>query len=154
MSPANSIEIPADDLVLAAGEASGATRRHEVLDLAHAVRREEARQEDVRVRPVELLADDPIFERYAAARRWTRPCAPEAISRAELRSHTDLGAAALGLHHRSSASRPAEAGTAGLTATRMPLSTQPRWLGEKRGAKRPSLSSRVTAKRSKTVGGK
>src|SRR5205823_4504061 len=49
--------------------------------------------------------------------------------------------------YRSSASRPAEAATEGFTTTRFPLNTQARWLGEKRGASKPSLISRVTAKR-------
>src|SRR6185295_2338607 len=40
---------------------------------------------------------------------------------------------------RSSASRPAEAGTDGVTATRNPDRTQARWLGAKRGASKPSL---------------
>ena len=56
--------------------------------------------------------------------------------------------------YRSSPSRPVEAFTAGLTATRAPVSIHARWLGEKRGANRPSLISRVTAKRLNTVGGR
>src|SRR6516225_7544822 len=55
---------------------------------------------------------------------------------------------------RSSASRPADASTVGLTGTSTPDSTQARWLGAKRGARRPSLISRVTAKRLNTVGGR
>src|SRR5262249_5416252 len=55
---------------------------------------------------------------------------------------------------RSSASRPVEASTVGLTGTRTPDSTQARWLGAKRGANRPSFISRVTAKRLKAVGGR
>jgi hypothetical protein len=35
------------------------------------------------------------------------------------------------LNYRSSESRPADAGTLGLTGTMEPASTQPRWLGEK-----------------------
>jgi hypothetical protein len=35
------------------------------------------------------------------------------------------------LNYRSSESRPADAGTRGLTGTMEPASTQPRWLGEK-----------------------
>src|SRR6266436_942543 len=54
----------------------------------------------------------------------------------------------------SSASRPVEASTLGLTFTSEPLNTQPRWLGEKRGASDPSLISRVTAKRLNAVGGR
>src|SRR6202035_4868831 len=61
---------------------------------------------------------------------------------------------ATGRDYLSSPSRPAEAGTAGLTATRAPVSTHARWLGEKRGANRPSLISLVTAKRLNTVGGR
>src|SRR5258708_16614826 len=49
--------------------------------------------------------------------------------------------------YRSSESRPAAAGTDGVTATREPDSTHALWLGEKRGASKPSLISRVTAKR-------
>ncbi len=56
--------------------------------------------------------------------------------------------------HRSSASRPTEAGIAGNCGTSEPCSTQPRWLGANRGANRPSLISRVTAKRLKTVAGR
>ena len=55
---------------------------------------------------------------------------------------------------RSSTSRPVEASTVGLTATRTPDRTHPRWLGAKRGANSPSLISRVTAKRLNTVGGR
>src|SRR5881296_1284310 len=55
---------------------------------------------------------------------------------------------------RSSASRPVEAGTAGLTGTRVPVRLQARWLGAKRGASNPSLISRVTAKRSNAVAGR
>src|SRR5437879_11822838 len=55
--------------------------------------------------------------------------------------------AVAGCLQRSSASRPAEAGTAGLTGTRVPVRIQARWLGAKRGASNPSLISRVTAKR-------
>jgi hypothetical protein len=47
-----------------------------------------------------------------------------------------------------------EASTVGLTFTSEPLNTQPRWLGEKRGASEPSLISRVTAKRLNAVGGR
>src|SRR6266849_1016275 len=56
--------------------------------------------------------------------------------------------------YRSSPSRPAEASTVGLTATRTPVRTHARWLGAKRGANNPSLISRVTAKRLNTVGGR
>src|SRR2546422_10191200 len=54
---------------------------------------------------------------------------------------------------RSSASRPVEAGTAGLTGTRVPVRIQARWLGANRGASNPSLISRVTAKRLNVVAG-
>src|SRR6516162_11558599 len=59
-----------------------------------------------------------------------------------------------GNSQRSSASRPVEASTVGLTATRTPDRTHARWLGAKRGANSPSLISRVTAKRLNTVGGR
>src|SRR5712672_267907 len=55
---------------------------------------------------------------------------------------------------RSSPSRPVEAATVGSTGTRTPDKIHARWLGAKRGAKSPSLISRVTAKRLNTVGGK
>src|SRR5262245_16305933 len=55
--------------------------------------------------------------------------------------------------HRSSPSSPSEAGTDGLTGTSIPDSNQPFWLGANRGARRPSLISRVTAKRSNWVAG-
>src|SRR5690348_12524869 len=55
---------------------------------------------------------------------------------------------------RSSESRPADAGTAGLTGTRVPVRIQARWLGAKRGASNPSLISRVTANRLKAVAGR
>src|ERR1700731_4691039 len=54
--------------------------------------------------------------------------------------------------YRSSESRPADAGTEGVTATRNPVRTHALSLGAKRGASRPSLISRVTAKRLKSVG--
>src|SRR5579859_5941507 len=47
-----------------------------------------------------------------------------------------------------------DAGTAGLTATRLPLRTNARWLGAKRWFNRPLSSSRVTAKRSNAVAGR
>src|SRR6185436_16638411 len=56
--------------------------------------------------------------------------------------------------YRSSPSLLIEAGTEGSTRTSLPLSTQARWLGAKRGAKSPSSSSRVTAKRLNEVGGR
>src|ERR1700693_854994 len=56
--------------------------------------------------------------------------------------------------YRSSESRLSEAGTAGLTRTRKPVTTQALWLGANRGARRPSLISRVTANRLREVAGK
>src|SRR5260370_39097089 len=53
--------------------------------------------------------------------------------------------------YRSSESRPVAAGTEGVTATREPVRTHALWLGEKRGASKPSFISRVTAKRSNEV---
>src|SRR5438093_301066 len=53
---------------------------------------------------------------------------------------------------RSSASSPSEAATTGKPVTMVPERTQPRVLGAKRGASKPSLISRVTAKRLKLRG--
>src|SRR6202008_4437329 len=55
---------------------------------------------------------------------------------------------------RSSLSRPADAGRGGLTVMAPPVSPQARWLGANRGAREPSLISRVTAKRRNEVAGK
>lgn len=52
-----------------------------------------------------------------------------------------------GAGQRSSLSRPVEAGVVGETSTLSPDITQPRWLGANRGARYPSLISRVTANR-------
>src|ERR1700692_4902857 len=57
-----------------------------------------------------------------------------------------FGRASLG-YYRSSPSRPSDAGSAGVTATRNPVRTHALWLGANRGASKPSLISRVTAKR-------
>jgi hypothetical protein len=59
-----------------------------------------------------------------------------------------------GRSYRSSESRPAEADTAGLTGTSVPVRIHAPWFGAKRGASNPSLISRVTAKRLNTVGGR
>src|SRR6202035_1333420 len=56
--------------------------------------------------------------------------------------------------YRSSVSRPSDAAIAGVTATRNPVRTHARWLGAKRGASKPSLISRVTAKRLNEVAGR
>jgi hypothetical protein len=53
---------------------------------------------------------------------------------------------------RRSASCGTEAGTAGCTSVRNPLSTHARWLGSNRGASSPSLISRVTKNRLKDLG--
>ena len=55
--------------------------------------------------------------------------------------------------HRSSPSSPAEAGTGGLTRAITPDRTHAFWLGANRGASKPSLISRVTAKRVNCVAG-
>src|SRR5688572_28785079 len=59
-------------------------------------------------------------------------------------------------HHpaaqRRSASSGTDADTAGCTSVRDPLSTHARKLGSNRGAKRPSLISRVTKNRLKDLG--
>ena len=47
--------------------------------------------------------------------------------------------------------RPADADTAGLTGIKLPVNTQARWLGAKRGVSSPSLISRVTAKSNATL---
>src|ERR1700730_12014846 len=57
------------------------------------------------------------------------------------------------IDYRSSESRPAAA-TDGVTATREPDRTHALWLGENRGASKPSLISRVTAKRLNDAAGK
>jgi hypothetical protein len=89
-----------------------------------------------------------------------RPTAPRPQS--DSRSHRLMSSARPHRGHsvpiypsrqRSSASRPLEASTVGLTDTRTPVRTHARWLGAKRGAS-PSLISRVTAKRLNTVGGR
>src|SRR5258708_36230572 len=58
------------------------------------------------------------------------------------------------IYYRSSESRPVAAGTDGVTATRDPVRTHALWLGEKRGASKPSFMSRVTAKRFNEVTGR
>jgi len=92
--------------------------------------------------------------RVEAGRSISRSSSRERVSRrrrspAPGRSEASGGRAP----QRSSPSRRLDAGTAGLTGTRVPLSTTARWLGAKRGASRPSLISRVTWKRLNLVAG-
>src|SRR5207344_3616421 len=74
--------------------------------------------------------------------------------RGKARGDEDIPPILRQLHYLSSPSLEIEAGTAGLTRARDPLKTHARWLGARRGARRPSLSSRVTAKRLNAVGGR
>src|SRR3989441_12792803 len=88
---------------------------------------------------VPALADRSIL----GPTHWRSPTQP-----AVLRSMTrDLCSRT----YRSSASRPADAGTGGLWGTIEPCSTPPRWLAANWGGQRPTLTSRVAANRFYTM---
>jgi hypothetical protein len=103
------------------------------------------------------------FRRGVAATNYpssARPLSPEALTHRRARAPPRgsfprlFSAVREACGQRSSESSPADALTTGVTGTRTPVRTHARWLGAKRGAKSPSLISRVTAKRLKTVGGR